>query len=108
VRLGWTIIRLLSGLFCAVTCFFGFIGLMIANLALSDKLFPGIVESVLFLGSNRKAAFLAFAISCPIPIAICYVWYRIFDWIDKKLLQKTLYTTTVVTGIQGTFENNRK
>jgi hypothetical protein len=101
VRLGWKVIRLLCGLFFAVTCFLGFIGLMIANLVLSDKLFPGIVENVDRLGGSKGASYLVFIISCPIPVAVCYVWYKLFHWIDKKLVQKIKGTFSDVTEIEG-------
>ena len=78
----WKLIRLFSGLFFAVTCFVGFIALMILNLDLCEKMFPGIVSAAEHAGGG---AFLKLLISCPIPVSVCFVWYKVFNWIDGKL-----------------------
>ncbi len=79
----WKLIRLFSGLFFAVTCFVGFIALMILNLDLCEKMFPGIVSAAEHAGGG--GAFLKLLISCPIPVSVCFVWYKVFNWIDGKL-----------------------
>jgi H+/gluconate symporter-like permease len=86
------IARLVCGLFFAVTCFIGFVALMFVNLSITEKLFPGVANVASHSGTGKKAAMFAFVISCPIPVAVCYVWYRLFSWIDKKLAPVTAET----------------
>jgi hypothetical protein len=83
------IARLSCGLFFAVTCFIGFVALMFVNLSISEKFFPGVANAASHSGTGKRAAMFAFIISCPIPVAVCYVWYRLFSWIDKKLASET-------------------
>ncbi len=49
----WKLIRLISGLFFAVTCFVGFIALMILNLDICEKIFPGIVSAAEHAGGAK-------------------------------------------------------
>ena len=81
----WKFIRLISGLFFAVTCFVGFIALMILNLDLCEKIFPGIVSAAGNAGRGKGGDLFKFLISCPIPTAVCFGWYKVFNWIDGKL-----------------------
>lgn len=72
-------------LFFSVTVFLGFIALMFLNLHLSSKVMPGLVDAVGAAGqSKRSSAFIAFLVATPIPVLCCYLWYRLFNWIDQR------------------------
>ena len=85
LQIFWKFIRLISGLFFAVICFIGFLYLMFVNLTLSERLWPGIVSVQQSAGRGKGAAIFAFIIACPIPVGVCFIWYKIFNWIDAKL-----------------------
>ncbi len=89
----WKFIRLISGLFFAVTCFVGFIALMILNLYLCEKIFPGIVSAAGNAGRGNGGDLFKFLISCPVPIVVCFGWYKVFNWIDGKLKKASLGNT---------------
>ena len=75
------LVRLVSGLFFAVTCLAGFIALMVLNVALLQQYFPWFVNKGWFI--------FPILISCPIPVIVCYGWYNIFNWIDRKLTKSS-------------------
>lgn len=81
----WKLIRLVSGLFFAVTCVVGFIALMILNLVLCERYFPGILETAEHSAQGKGRAVLQIFISRPIPVIVCFGLYKIFNWIDGKL-----------------------
>jgi ABC-type phosphate transport system permease subunit len=80
--------RLLSALFFAITCFVGFLVLMFFNLSISEDLLPGITSNLSEIVTGKTKAVLALLISCPIPVVVCFLWYRLFDYIDKKFFKQ--------------------
>lgn len=63
---------------------------MFVNLSLSEKLLPGIVSMQQGAGHGKGAATFAFIVACPIPVAVCFVWYKVFNWVDVKLKNLSL------------------
>lgn len=58
---------------------------MFVNLDIADSLFPGIVTAAEHARGGKGKSILILIISSPIPVSVCYVWYRLFNWLDKKL-----------------------
>lgn len=78
---------------------------MFVNLTLSERLWPGIVSLQQSAGRGKGVAILAFIIACPIPVGVCFIWYKIFNWIDGKLKklssgdEETVNLASTVTAI---------
>lgn len=61
---------------------------MMLNLYVFESLFPGIVNAVNHLGGGKGQNLFRLIISCPIPVTVCFGWYKLFKWIDRKLDKK--------------------
>jgi hypothetical protein len=105
----WKLVRFSSGLFFAVTCFIGFIALMILNLYVLESLFPGIVNAVDHLSGGKGQNLLRLIISCPIPVTVCFGWYKFFKWVDKKLEKAALGNSgEIIDGKETALDPNKE
>lgn len=108
MRLLWKSVRFISGLFFAVTCFVGFIAFMVLNLYVSESLFPGIVNTAEHAKGGKGWTMFLFLISCPIPVIVCFGWYKLFKWIDRKLEIASGESREIVGVEEAQLESNRQ
>ncbi len=61
-----------------------FIALLVGNVLLMERYAPFLVDLFRAADGGDGEALIAFLISCPLPVAFSFVWYKLFSWLAKR------------------------
>ena len=61
-----------------------FIALLVLNTLLMERYAPFLVDLFHATDGDDGEALMIFLISCPLPVAFSFVWYKLFSWLAKR------------------------
>ena len=67
-----------------LTVFPLFVALLVVNVFWVERYAPFLVELFKAADGGDGEALIAFLISCPLPVAFSFAWYKFISWLAKR------------------------
>ena len=67
-----------------MTVFPLFVALLVVNVIWVERYAPFLVDLFRAADGGDGEALIAFLISCPLPVAFSFAWYKFISWLAKR------------------------